>query len=472
MAIGDLYTRKLERLGRYLVLQVIAGKETEASLIALDHLPTTMPSLGELEAASPLYLHHHGWENQLFWGVVNLTEADLTQLGNLPPKAQVAELSNPSEVLDPAQLERQHYWDQLPSEVRAAYQAQPGRRARLQVSEPGALTAQLAELPQTLSYLHVDAYSSQLPQFLQAHPLVSFLEITGKNHTDFGTEEQPAATWDFSTSHLLDMELHLDQPVRIQLNPQLQTLTCTGEFTALEELACPHAGKFLSLFLKPTGSGWTLPKLPKLRVLSLELQAGATLSLADLAAHYPQLEKLQIHGAGASLTEIAALAELPNLQKLWLNECYGFDAFPSAAQLPKLQDLLLWSIPKPAGEQAKKAFKGIPSCNIRALRTPEWIGANVGNPFATWQGMEVPAAAVKKLISAYKKTYQDLATTPEQAVQFLTEFLQVALQIDEKVGLETLRREQVLAAFETLRESAGVCSETGQEIWQNIFEGV
>lgn len=59
MAIGDLYTRKLERLGRYLVLQVIAGKETEASLIALDQLPTTLPAA----AALPSETAQEVWQN-------------------------------------------------------------------------------------------------------------------------------------------------------------------------------------------------------------------------------------------------------------------------------------------------------------------------------------------------------------------------------------------------------------------------
>lgn len=40
----------------------------EASLVALDYFSTTLPSLGELATATPLYLKHHGWDHQLYWG--------------------------------------------------------------------------------------------------------------------------------------------------------------------------------------------------------------------------------------------------------------------------------------------------------------------------------------------------------------------------------------------------------------------
>lgn len=144
------------------------------------------------------------------------------------------------------------------------------------------------------------------------------------------------------------------------------------------------------------------------QVTNLTVNNITDLNMEDVAATYPRVEKLGLHGKPGFVTNFQELATLASLKELRISELFGFtkDELPAVENFPHLESLSLISIPEEVGKEARKRFKKqVTDLYVSKLRKPEWLAENLDNPLRGWDGSEfVTVAQFKKSIKIYKET--------------------------------------------------------------------
>lgn len=209
-------------------------------------------------------------------------------------------------------------------------------------------------------------------------------------------------------------------------------------------------GAGLGLILSRLGEADGVPwfqGLCELVKLTLTREAGVT-DLLDLARWAP-LEALQISGPCAHLE---ALARLPELRRLTLYGVFELDGFPAPEALPALEQLLIEDTRSSQVKPLKKAWKARGVLTVRRARSDAWMAEHVESPFAHW---ELSKKAKKAATAAFYAAREGLQAAPEGSeglvLEIVASFIAHFNALDaESPGLETMHREDIAGALETL----------------------
>ena len=386
--IGDLFAVKLKRRDAYFTAQILSAQMGLVALV-LDGFTSVPPSLKEAAKLKPFYFDHHFWERGEFYlGTDEILDAEPVFIGNA---ASICEPSECVSLQSTEQIYMQLAWNELPKDIRAKFKS--ARKQKLEISQPQSreFYADLAHKNPFCYEIKSTVWDENLKNFLEATPMMTQLELNcaGKS-------------LDISHTRLQQLVLHASGTEEVLLNGSLWRLVINGDIARLKSVRCPFDGELLGIQLELNGGGFCVSGLEKLRELRIFSQRGECVDLADVAASFPNLREIFINAQGGTLKNIDALANLKRLQAVWLSDVYGFERFPTRAQLPHLKRLWLWSVPKSACEAARAQFKDIENFAVRQPRSKQWLAANLNNPLRGWDGREgVSAATAKKAMKAY-----------------------------------------------------------------------
>lgn len=363
------------------------------------------------------------------------------------------------------QFSLQYQWNQLPDDFKNSFKEQSPRDKTIKISRSENKDFYTSSLLQEkpLAYeVKSCIFDAQLQSFLKENQQVSKLEL----------EEVDEAIVDISASGIDEIVIRDSHIEKIVLNRYIQTLYTLGDFSAIKEIVCPFEGELLHLGLSNFNSGYLKFKgLGEVRSLNIFSDKNYNVDIAEIANIFPNLEFLKINGQNASLRNIEALAKLQHLESVWLSDLYDFDSFVKKTEMPNLNSITLWSVPKVVADKVKKEFKGIDELDIKQARTDEWIKANLDNPLRDWDGREGTKPSVaKKAMKAYTDAYKKLSANKDkdEALKTLENFIAIFNEIDEKHHIDTLEREEIWDAFNMLGELTSLTIKEKEEIFENL----
>ena len=464
--IGDLFAVKLKRRDAYFTAQILSAQVRLVALV-LDGFTSAPLGLKEAAKLKPFYFDHHFWKRGEFYlGVDEILDAEPVFIGN------AASICEPPECVSLQSIEQiymQLAWNELSKEIRAKFKSIS--KQKLEISQPQSkeFYADLARQNPFCYEIKSAVWDENLKNFLEATPMMTQLEL---NCT--------AKSLDISCTHLQQLVLHASGTEEITLNGSLWRLVINGDIARLKSVHCPFDGELLSVQLELNGGEFCIRGLEKLRDLQIFSQRGERIDLACVAASFPNLREIFINAQGGTLKNIDALAKLKHLKDVWLSDVYGFERFPTRAQLPHLKRLCFCSVPKGACEAARAQFKGIESLVIRQPRSKQWLAANLNNPLRRWDGREgVGAATARKAMRAYAGAHKKLSALEAkpasdelktEKTEILKEFIAVFNAIDAKHSIDTMEREEIWEAFCKLAELAAVDAKSQEHIWEQNAE--
>lgn len=464
--IGDLFAVKLKRRDAYFTAQILSAQMGLVALV-LDGFTSVPPSLKEAAKLKPFYFDHHFWERGEFYlGTDEILDAKPVFIGN------AASICEPSECVSLQSIEQiymQLAWNELPKDIRAKFKS--ARKKKLEISQPQSreFYADLAHKNPFCYEIKSAVWDENLKNFLEATPIMTQLELNcvGKS-------------LDISRTRLQQLVLHASGTEEITLNGSLWRLAINGDTSRLKSVRCPFDGELLSVQLELNGGEFCIRGLEKLRDLRIFSQRGEYIDLACVAASFPNLREIFINAQGGTLNNIDALVKFKHLKDVWLSDVYGFERFPTRAQLPHLKRLWLWSAPKSACEAARAQFKDIENFAVRQPRSKQWLAANLNNPLRGWDGREgVSAATAKKAMKAYIDAHKKLSALEAKPArdelkteknEILKEFIAVFNAIDAKHSIDTMEREEIWEAFCKLAKLAAVDAKAQDAIWETNAE--
>ncbi|MCA9048018.1 MAG: hypothetical protein KDA89_04785 [Planctomycetaceae bacterium] len=231
----------------------------------------------------------------------------------------------------------------------------------------------------------------------------------------------------------------------------------------------PHSGKGLLVDIVGTG----LLRIPGLRQIEqLEIVSADAVDLDSLARAYPQLEAIHIRGRSVTLTGIASLARLNSLREMWFHGCYAMNAaeFPEPEQMPLLEEVAFDGLRAEDAVILKKKYRGVKQIAVCGKRSPEWIAANLDNPFRDWEE-EFGRAAGNKAMKAWATADTELkqlnSADAAKGREILKAFVEVFNQMERRSGLETDQREMIYEVFSELasRLPSGSVTDEDYDEW-------
>ena len=439
LKIGDIYSLYLKRWNFYVSAQIVVKDDSRGTIaVLLDIFSKEVPTLDALKKAKPFVLDHHYWHTTNFYLYTGeLWAFNPIFIGNSTPiDTPTNEHFNTSGM---EQFSLQYQWNQLPDFYTSLLQEKP------------------------LAYeVESCIFDAQLQSFLKENQQVSKLEL----------EEVDEAIVDISASGIDSIVIRDSHIEKIVLNRYIQTLCTLGDFSAIKEIVCPFEGELLHLRFSNFNSGYLKFKgLGEVRSLNIFSLKNYSVDIAEIADAFPKLEYLMINGENATLKNVEALTKLRHLESVWLSNLYDFDTFVTKTEMPNLNSITLWSIPKVVADKVKKEFKGINELDIKQARTDEWIKANLDNPLRNWDGREGTKPSVaKKAMKAYTDAYKKLSANKDkdEALKTLENFIAIFNEIDEKHHIDTLEREEIWDAFNMLGELTSLTIKEKEEIFENL----
>lgn len=358
-------------------------------------------------------------------------------------------------------------WNQLPEDLRRLYrsfdlldqtQVRIGtlmtRRAVWSIMDDVLAAANdFSELDQLPWAQHVAANRDyqQLIPFLERRPLIEYLEWTNHHREEMDLRQTNLV--ELKTGGASLKRLLLPDSCRIlklewPLHPDLQ-IECCGEGFDLEI--------WLDLHDHP------LPLFPLSRLHVLRLFKVSAINVGQITACYPHLSELVIAGKPGVVVDgsTRSLSQLQDLQKLFLEDMFGFTAndFPQPEEWQSLYVLSMSSIPKDTGLALRRLYKNkVADLHISKLRSPEWLAENLDNPFRSWDGREqISAAVFRKATAQWKQLRQSFVAVrllpTEQQIQAAEEAVRCYTEAFNQLNrrkdfIETEEREEIFIALE------------------------
>lgn len=451
--VGDVFAFFLERYGVYCPCQVIFQEENSLGMLFFNHFSKEIPSdVEKILQSGVLLQNHHYWEGDkfAFWVELPLTE-HFSFLGNTLIVEAVSREEFKRE--DWHQLEIQYAWQQLPAFIQENFRIEGQYYNSIVLKEEKSLE-ELRKIREEFSFSHrVETlfFNEDLKIFLAENPLISTIVILGN----------ASKVVDISRTALTELIINVSGVEQLILNREMFHLTLKGDFSSLKEVVCPFGGKLLHLNLHTDEHFSAFSGLKKAKSLRVDFKN--SFDISELKKVLTDTRQLWLMSKGGIIKNILELKDFEKVEDIWLSEVYGFDEFPKKTDLPHLEFLSLWSIPKTIGEQIKKEFKGIHSLEVKQLWSEAWLKANLENPLRNWDGNEgIPATKAKKAMKIYADSYKTISKegiSEEEKQQILLNFLKIFNEIEQKWGIDTLEREEIgeayhiLAQFTTMTES-------------------
>jgi hypothetical protein len=501
---GDVLGFPIERIGRFGACQIVAADTSKqrVTVALLDWTGDHMPAPGDLVDAPRLVKTFMFCRASEAVKNVRLpAPSRYRAIGQLPVRGTTESDSYGDWNFDDLVV-RQQRWNALPAEVRTAFkacldseqstvipglvQADDGSLMQMRVAAARGFRddggyritdefhmASLKAWP-ALSRVSLQCWRKDLVPFLESAPLVSELSLVGHGQREL----------DLSRTHLDQLAIDIHGLERLVLPESMTTLIVLGKGAVnsfgsvdalLDELSAESSDAIpLTHVVAAQNGRWiwvqatgAVPSVHGIdQVHGLRVNEVAELDLWDVVDTFPNIEYLHLFGAPGTLSELAALTELPKLEALWLRDLFGYapEEFPALGELPALTRLNLDSVPADVAAAVRKGCKKVPriALSVRKPRAPEWLQQNLENPLRHWDGREgIPAAVVKKARAAFMAALRQVreanaagtadaryATTVTRAV---AEFLEVVGALNRKHQFfYTLERDEVIDAVDML----------------------
>lgn len=286
---------------------------------------------------------------------------------------------------------------------------------------------------------------------------------------------------------------------------RLQTFKTDG--VGIEEIILSDYMKELS-FLKPIENEIKITPAPKNRCFDLHVQntnnlhlfrhlnitelwvsgdGKTNIDMQAIAENLPHLRVLRIWGMPGNIINMKKIALLDGLRWLTLRDIFGFTAedFPTRKDFPHITCIWMNSIPDDVAKKVKKEYKEI-DLWITKGRKPEWLEANLNNPFRHWDGEDyISPAHAKKAANLYLKFNKQIDKLikdklPADNMQgelesIVTEYTQEFNKMDKRTQwIDTMLHEDIFDVLGKLLQP--VKEAYGEKIDYNkldiLFEGV
>ena len=241
-----------------------------------------------------------------------------------------------------------------------------------------------------------------------------------------------------------------DVGLTIVLPTTTSTFTAQGDLSRLQAAAtadgtCPYLYFYPDTRTSRDAKPLELPPLPSLgAATSLYVGVQPLRQPFDCGSllQFPDLTAVRLLG---QLTNLQALAELPHLQRIQLNDCPDLTGLPPLTTWPGLRDFDASNIDAAAGRDLRQQLKsrGLARASVTGLRTAKWFEQDYGLPFGAW-----PAATARRATKAFRAA--EAADDPETGIRA---FIQA---INDLPGIDTIAREDAAHAVALLAARAKI----------------
>lgn len=493
---GDIYVVHNNRLDAYVAVQVTqVGSPDNARLVAVMTLDWTgqhMPDAAELDAMRPAHFDFMFWNahRQHLW-INPPVPRRFQHVGRREPLVQENVKTYGGQWPDGAMHYLQRRWNGIDADIRSRFKAAahggqidntvvldmdqfPVTRATRRLGTQALLQAVAQAQSQSQAQPHPLSIFDALPvltaieatapipgllPWLRTRPIINELVLSGQN----------LPVIDLRGTNLMRASVDVTGVRELYLNDGLSILTLTGTASPDLVIHAEDGGRWLTLYLQAAAPVWS--GLPALR--ALHLHGVKTLEAGDIARAFPQLDDLRVSGAPGVVNGLERLADLGALESLTLTDVFPPDGtqLPGPAAWPQLESLWLASVPAALAASVKAAYKaevkrGL-SLSVRQPRKPDWLAANLDNPFREWDGSEhITAAQAKKAATLYRKAHADalkqaaeLATQPAPLADALRAIVLAYTKgfntLDRRTGfIETVERDQIYVALMSILDAA------------------
>ncbi|WP_406235489.1 hypothetical protein ACI703_06920 [Isoptericola jiangsuensis] len=471
-APGDIHIVHNERLQAFVAYQLTHQDARDGSLavLTLDWTGPALPDPTTVAAMQPARFNdlqqddalHHLW-------VGKRPPRDFQHVGRREPLIAAVPKKSGSWP-DGSEVARQRRWDALDAPAVQAFKhataapedrsvllengEYPVRRCATRLDGAAMNLAPSLALFDALPLLTRLDISEPVPgllPWLRTRPLIHTLDISQLQDT----------TLDLRGTNLVQASIDASGLRHLHLNDGLSRLTLHGTLEPDLRITAEDEGRWLTLISTDATLAWTgLPSLGELQLRDVrELDGGR------IAERFPQLRALRIIGAPAVLHGLPRLGELGQLHTLSASGVFpaGDAVFPAPGHWPRLCRLWLSSVPAALGAAIRKAYarevaSGL-DLEVSQLRKPDWLAANLDNPFRDWDGSaQVSTAQANKAATLYRKACTDalkLAAATCDAAALTVALAQVGRAytegfnaLDRRSGfIETEEREQIYTAW-------------------------
>ena len=419
---GDIFASYNARLDAYTAIQVTHlaedRKQPQVAVLTLDWIGKALPTAAEVAAMTPKSFDFFFWKDRFDHSWVSLpVPPAFTLVGHREPMRQEA-VNSYSGWPRGFTLYSQQKWDARPKETRDRFKAAAETRDKTPVITLGdqtvnrssqRLDGQRLEMAGDLSVfdaLHLltnvstDRPIAGLFDFLRKHSFVYEADLRKHGETRV----------DLRGTYLTRLSIDVTGVTELHLNDGLEFVSLQGQSSPDLRIHAEADGRWLTLGVKNPDVPWSgLDALD-----GLHLQHGGDIDLAKVVSRFPALSEMRLWGAPGHVRNLSALAALTGLRTLTLYDMFGFgpEDIPAPSNFPELGMFWLTSIPADAAAAIKKSYKPAATkgldLQVRQPRKPEWLAANLDNPFRNWDDTEgITAAQAKKAATLYKTARTD-----------------------------------------------------------------
>jgi hypothetical protein len=459
---GDVFALFVERLRAYVTVQVTAvevrDKDRLAAVVALDWVGAEPPSRDQLSGLRPQVFDFLFWDADVehLWVPARVPRG-YRYIGTSEPVLS-GDLHNYGGWPTGRRMWAQRRWERIPQDVRDRFKAALRDNDRTIVMEIAGrkLTRALrgldaARLNAVADHARFDGFPL-LTDVSTDRPVPGLFHFLRRQRLIYKAElrSHGERVVDLRGTHLTDLILDVTGVEEVHLNDDLEDLSLVGAPEPGLRVHAEDDGRWLSLSL-PDGMPTPWAGLDALR--SLSIHQAREVDAQTIARRFPNLTDLRIWGAPGYLRQVAGLSELP-LATLMLKDVFGYRAEEFPTGLPELETLWLTSIPADVAAAVKTAYRGKPDLDldVRQPRKPEWLAANVDNPFRDWDGSDrITAAQAKKAATLYRTSHTAAlkATTVTELTEIATTFVEGFNKLDSGF-VDTMARDQIMDALGTI----------------------
>ncbi len=459
MQKGDIYSCYNKGKKKYTALQLvdIIQEKNQYVFLALyywEDEPLTPEKLNDIK---PFWRDHHNWKGEHDFLLFNEKIPDsFTLVGNreilvAPDEDKVKGSSGWSFICIHQSLQKA--WNELPQEFRDSYKKAGNQRSHLLADDVAKIVDpfELSKYPQ-LTKLEVNGECSWLMDYINTH----------HNITELTWENSPEANIDLSKSRIMCFKTDGKRIEQLILNDYFNELYFFNDIPSGLNVQAAPMNRSFDLHARNTNNLQVFRAI-NITELCIVGDGKEPINIAAVAAHLPQLRTLRIWGHPDNVENMNSISLLKSLSWLTLNDIFGFSAkdFPSPNSLSSVSCIWMSSIPEDVAKKVKKEYKHI-DLWIRKGRKPEWLEANLNNPFRHWDGDEYIAAAhTKKASTLYAKYYKQIgdflkAKLDPKALQqelenIIKEYAKEFNKMDErKHWIDTVTREDIYGALNLL----------------------
>lgn len=484
--VGDIYAVYNGRLKAYVAFQ-LTQQSTEGTwaVLALDWMDSALPDAATIASLRPaLFSHRHKHryldnEHEHTWAWVGArVPREYLHIGSREPLV-TGEVRHYGSWPDGACVYRQRRWDMLDTAIVRSFKDAVGARPH-----DATIILQVDDVVVTRGQYQLDSKAMNLAPALEVFntlPLLGSLKLSEPvsglipwlrtrpliSHVILSYQQRPAL--DLRGTHLTFLSIDVTGMRELYLNDGLDTLVLRGKAHSGLVIHAEDGGRWLTLECQDSTIAWS--GLPD--VTAMNLHDANTVDAAYIADRFPRLERLSISGAPCTLEHPERLGDLSRLTRLQLSAVFPSNAlaFPLPSRWPHLSTLWLRSIPAALAAFVKKAYKAEAADGldlvVRQPRKPEWLAANLDNPFRDWEGSEcITSSQARKAAALYRKARADALKRVESLAD-QPHALAEALQSIGHAYIEGFNAMYRRSSFIDTAEREQIC-----EAWSGIVDAV